>query len=58
LASLNWDIISESKFLIPYKKDEGDKSIPQYNFIQKYASYINWEIATQNSVFDIYNNSL
>lgn len=58
LASLNWDIISESKFLIRYKKDEGGKSIPQYNFIQKYASYINWEIATQNSVFDIYNNSL
>jgi hypothetical protein len=57
LTTLNWNIISESKYLIQFKK-EGNKSVPKYDFIKKYASYINWEIATQNSTFDILNDSL
>lgn len=57
-TSLNWDIISDSRYLIQYNKQKDGKSTPNYDFILKYASYINWEIATQNSVFDILNNSL
>jgi hypothetical protein len=57
LTTLNWDVISESKSLIQYKKED-DKSVPKYDFIKKYACYINWEIATQNSTFDILNDSL
>jgi hypothetical protein len=58
LTELNWNAISNSKNLIQFPKDKEGNSKPNTEFIKRYASLINWEIATQNSVFDIYNNSL
>lgn len=58
LSILNWDTISESKYIIPYTKTEDGHSISNLKFITEYIEYLNWNIVTQNMMFDIYNDSL
>lgn len=58
LNMLNWDFISQSKFLITFPKKKEETSSPDMTFIKAYASFLNWKLVTQNVMFDIYDDSL
>lgn len=58
VSNLNWDAISKSKDLIQISESKDGHSKVNTDFISKYSNYINWKFATQNSLFDIYNDTL